>query len=615
LVQVETDAGPVELLLEKVATLGRGRGARVDLMRDLRRGRLIAEKVFRTGWGVSSLLTHALYRGCFQSPFPYRTTVRAVWAAFYRRKAIRLLTEYWFGEPRVADALYVRWDGVENTFVLGTEYIDGRGPRVSSPDPDAPRPWPRLRPPQDARDEMSELIAFMDRLRAHLGESGFVGAQWQVDPGTLVATANFLRQQGRWIAVDLESGVPAVTMPRYVWQGLRLGRLPLFDDTDFAAAWSYHNRHTEPLTRRLGPAKAGYLRYALKELEVQERLWKAGEVALLREPSRWTLAERRDHVRRHTLDRWLQEARISPEAASQAAASTARFLAHGLFGGMIDRARRWSRFLRDPEHRASVVSPHVAAWVREGRMDPETGSRLLTHPHLLPLTAQAFAGLLPLPVLRFLRERQYRVEALTCAYRALVDERYQCSLAEQFILRRIEAWETLHGLSAEESQRLRNAVATPSAQEYIRGFGVHLALKALLPSLLLDPLFVGVALAAGSVYPLALMFTRSLAITGYTLVRWIKRSELRFGTAFALGLIPKVGVLAYPGQLLTVHPELASFLVRDLAARMAERLPIYGGRYTLTQHYAIRCGDLLVSLGDALMRMLRRAPRATPSTR
>jgi hypothetical protein len=65
LVQVETDAGPVELLLEKVATLGRGRGARVDLMRDLRRGRLIAEKVFRTGWGVSSLLTHALYRGCF----------------------------------------------------------------------------------------------------------------------------------------------------------------------------------------------------------------------------------------------------------------------------------------------------------------------------------------------------------------------------------------------------------------------------------------------------------------------------------------------------------------------------------------------------------------------
>jgi len=203
-------------------------------------------------------------------------------------------------------------------------------------------------------------------------------------------------------------------------------------------------------------------------------------------------------------------------------------------------------------------------------------------------------------LVHFLRDPPYRRAALQRAYRAVVDERYQVQLAEHYITRRIERWESAHRLTSQESEALRHAVAMPSAQEYVRGFGVHLALKALLPSALLDPLFVGVALTTDSLYPAVLLFARSLAITAYTVMRWLKRPKLPFSTAFAVGLVPKLGILAYPGQLFTVHPELASFLVRDLAARLGEQLPIYGGRHTLTEHYCIRGADLLLSLGHSL---------------
>jgi hypothetical protein len=231
-------------------------------------------------------------------------------------------------------------------------------------------------------------------------------------------------------------------------------------------------------------------------------------------------------------------------------------------------------------------------------------------PRLLPLGAAALFAVLPPPLARFLRDPHYRVAALKHAYRLVVDERYQLSLAEQFIERRIDAWQSLHRLTAAEADGLRQTVASPSAQEYVRGFGVHLALKALLPSAVLDPLFIGTAVATGSLYPLVLIFIRSMAITAYTLKRWVKHPNVCFGTALALGLVPKLGIAAYPSQLLTIHPQLAAFLLRDLAARLGERLPIYGGRHTLTEHFCLRCADLPLSLGYYLAGLSKGRSRA-----
>jgi hypothetical protein len=603
-VSAESDAGTLTLSLAFVATLGRGRGARVDLVRDLRSGRSIAEKVFGCGRGLSPYLTRALYRLCYQAPFPYRSTADAVWAAYYRRKALRLLTTYWFGAPCVADALYVRWDAVANAFVLGTEYIAGRGPRLSPPDPRRLLRWLGIGalPPRVA-DDMDGLLAFMERLRRHLRDSGFIGAQWQVDRRTLVATANCLFDGTKWVLVDLESGVPALTLPRYLLQGLRAGRLPLFDDTDFAAVWSYVDRHSRSLAQSLGVEGLRQLRHCLKELEAHEHLWKGGEVAVLRQPGRWLRRADRMLIRRQTVARWVREGRVSLETAPLLEASAVRFLGHWALGTTLRRLRHGLRFLRDRAYRAAVIAPFVATWVRDGRIGAEAGAGLLREPRLLPLALLMLTAPIPAPLLRFARDAQYRAEALRRAYRMLCDDQYQMALAVQYIHGRIAVWEAAQRLTAAEAQRLRQAVATPSAQEYIRGFGVHLALKALLPSALLDPLLVGTAVATGSLYPLALLLLRSLAISVYTAARWLKRPDVGRGIAFAVGLVPKLSILAYPGQLLTVHPELAAFLVRDLAARVGERLPIYGGRHTLTEHLCIQCAELPLRLAQRLIQL------------
>lgn len=606
-----SEAGSTMLSLEFIRTLGRGRGARVDLVRDVHTGRLIAEKVFGFGRGLSSSLTTILYRLCYQAPFAYRTTASAVWSAYYRRKVLRLLSEYWFGRPCVADAFYVRWEPAAQAFVLGTEYVPGRGPRVAATDLYLlQRWWGTSAVPPRPRREMNELVAFMERLRAHLHDSGFIGAQWQVDRRTLVATANCLYDGNAWVVVDLESGVPALTIPHYLRQGLGIGRFPLFDDTEFTAVWSYVERHAEDLAQRLGLDKCRDLHHLLKELEVHEHAWKRGEVALLREPWRWTRRADRAHIRRQTLQRWVQTGRITAETASRLESAPLRFLGHWVGGGALNRARHWARFVGNRTYRGAVIAPRVELWVETGRLDAARGARLIDDPRLWPLGVTALAAMLPAALARFLRDSRYRADALRQVYRLLTDEREQLLRAEQCITRRIDAWQAAQRLTAAEAEGLRRMVATPSAQEYVRGFGVHLALKAVLPSALLDPLLVGTAVAIGSVYPLGLLFIRSMAITVYSLSRWVKHRDIAFGTALIVGLIPKLGILAYPSQLLTVHPELAAFLMRDLAASLGQRLPIYGGHHTLTEHACLRCADLPLALGHWVVGLFKSSARA-----
>jgi len=59
-VQAETEHGPIRLTLKYLTTLGHGRGARVDLVHEWRGDRLIAEKVFGLGRGLSAWLANLL---------------------------------------------------------------------------------------------------------------------------------------------------------------------------------------------------------------------------------------------------------------------------------------------------------------------------------------------------------------------------------------------------------------------------------------------------------------------------------------------------------------------------------------------------------------------------
>jgi hypothetical protein len=102
-----------------------------------------------------------------------------------------------------------------------------------------------------------------------------------------------------------------------------------------------------------------------------------------------------------------------------------------------------------------------------GRIDPDVGRRLLANPRLLPLGVVAIWAGLPLPLVRFLRDPLYRMLVLRHAWRAVVDESYQLALAERFIMHRIQEWESTERLTPQESEVLRQTVASLSAQEYV----------------------------------------------------------------------------------------------------------------------------------------------------
>ncbi|MCK4814184.1 hypothetical protein KA005_00315, partial [bacterium] len=251
---------PATERLKFVKSLGAGKAARVELMKN-EKGRVFAEKHFTNG----SILTRWTYKLAFQAPLPYRTNINAVATAYYTRKVVRDLTVAWFGTPRVADALYIRWDNKHVGWVLGTEYIKGRGPD------------PVLR---NSKYEISELMAFMDKLMDHLYEAGLYGPMWQADKGLSVPTSNFLLDENEnWIWIDLESAVPGLRFfkPKpYLKDARQKGFIPLFADIDFEKLSNYLEKNQDLLL------KYPLLQTTVKKLQAHMRAWKESEISIFR---------------------------------------------------------------------------------------------------------------------------------------------------------------------------------------------------------------------------------------------------------------------------------------------------------------------------------------------
>ena len=118
----------------------------------------------------------------------------------------------------VAAPLYVRFDAAAPGWVLAAEHVDGRGLRPTAPG--------------EAAGEIDQLISVMHRAKDALVQAGLTGSGWQVDPRAMVSTANLLRRGQRYTIIDLESGIPAVLVPKYWLLAAGQRTWPPFDDLD-----------------------------------------------------------------------------------------------------------------------------------------------------------------------------------------------------------------------------------------------------------------------------------------------------------------------------------------------------------------------------------------------
>ena len=551
--------------LESITELGQGKAAVVNLVMDSSTGRKYAEKVFKSGRSFSRIFRDVIYFCCFQAPFPYGTNESATRAAFYRRKVLRDLTEFWFGIPLVADAIYTRWDVASKCYVLGTKYVDGYGPKPGQFDPHLFRniilkylylllkviTRRNIKQIRLHEWEIEKVASKLDDLRDKFHQAGFIGSEWQVDKRLSISTSNLLKDKnGRWMLIDMESGMPALVLPRYIWLALKTGKFPLFDDTDFAKLYRYLEMNRADLIVDLGEDRFQHLLENAQQLEYYSEKWKSSELAVFRHRTRVvTDPQLMSRIRANTVENWYRKGKISAKMGNILQNSYLLFILYLAFCLLKDMSLGF----------VSVIQS------------------------TLKFILNAVLGL---------------YTAVRLILSAFIKEEYLRYMAMSFVNNEVDSWEKSGRLTQREANELRRDMQSPDVVEYLKGFTIHVTLK------LIDLPFVGnlfiVWLAIYYEIPqlLGSVFISSALRTLYTLYRAIRNwgKGISYRNALLVGMLPQVGVLAYPMQMTSVQPRLSRFLALQQASKFGSKIPLFGGTDSRIEHLCMRLADIVASV-------------------
>jgi hypothetical protein len=188
---------------------------------------------------------------------------------------------------------------------------------------------------------------------------------------------------------------------------------------------------------------------------------------------------------------------------------------------------------------------------------------------------------------------------------------YRTHLGEKYVRDRIEHWHKRRQLSDADADRLlADLDRVRERSSYITDFGTHLGMKA--SFLVLEILILG-GLSLLGVPPLllALIFAVDGPIyrTLYTLYRFggaLSRRQAPPWIALVVGLVPLLGSLAYPAQMLWSaeqdKDDVAQFILYDAITSLGGKIPLVGGSDTRTEHAFNRLAARL--LGGARRRRM-----------
>lgn len=611
-----------------IRTLGNGRAATAELVEaswnDGRR-HLYVEKVFAPG-----LLTRSIYRLAFAAPFAYQSNQHAILACFYRRRVVsRMLEASAICDERessvdVALPAYVRYDRDREAYVLAASFVEGRGPIPACANQNQ----------ATAENEMAGLVAEMRRVERQLFDFGLVGSGWQVSPGAMVSTANLLlsEQAGlrvvhsdeskadsprslRYTIIDLESGIPAILVWRYLWQSWRRGAVFPFDDLDSQKLRASCADLVDQLVQRGEQNLAAELSADVEALVAADEQWKAGEIAPFRRPWTWLSAQRRAHYRRTCIDRWQQQRLVDSENVPALETSVWFFALMWMLGvcppGAIGRwfqsclanrshRERVRRFATDNRVRSAFWMKYRRRQVKalreqqrcSNRTRPASSLGFIGHRLLRQTTTAGVHRYLVDPTRRARRNNQMRA--------LLFRGSYQIAFGRKAFRAATRRWQSREWLTDDEATRLDSQFSGPQLAVYSRGLGMHLAIKFFYP--LITPLKVGgiaMALTGGSVWfailPIMILPAARTLVTLFSLLA-NRSHDVPHRHAMFVGAIPVVGSAAFIVQMWTANPAVSKFLLRDFASRFARKIPIYGGPDSRTEHAVLAIGERLLRL-------------------
>ena len=194
----------------------------------------------------------AIYWLAFQAEFPYIRNQHALRAAVLRRNLAGKLSEYWYGENRVARA--IRIDEMDGRFAITSEFVAGSEPR-----------------------DRQRARTFLFDLDRKFEEAGL--PTWQVDPRQPRGIDNLIETpDGRFQIIDLESGlVSPMASPRAWWRAFRRGLVPLYDDVFFDVSRDYVASESATMADRMGSDWLAELISLIDQTEVETQRWHDSE--------------------------------------------------------------------------------------------------------------------------------------------------------------------------------------------------------------------------------------------------------------------------------------------------------------------------------------------------
>jgi hypothetical protein len=255
----------------------------------------------------------------------------------------------------------------------------------------------------------------------------------------------------------------------------------------------------------------------------------------------------------------------------------------------------------------SRTGPAIAYQLAKGRLAPEQADFYREHPwrwraREAKRAANKAVNLLTVRLPRALGWLwgKIRVRKVLENLRLFVTSQdYRTAIGADYVEGRIEHWRERDQLGSGEADALRAELRRAKEEtSYITDFGAHLGMKATF--LVLEVLVLGaLALAGVPLLVVGLLFAIDGPIyrTLYTFYRGLRAALARRAlpwVAFLVGLLPAVGSLAFPAQMIWTarerKSELGRFIVIDTFTRLGHKVPIWGGSDTRTEHAFNRLG-------------------------
>jgi hypothetical protein len=518
--------------------LGKGRSG-VVFLQTSSQGKLMATKIFSGEDSLAKLANYIFYG----APNAYSWSEDAVRCAHLRRKILEKLLPYWFNDQlRIASSYGTAWNAEMNAFEIQTEFIKGRHVSLHHPYSKA------------GGVELKNLVNNLTvPLQEKLNESGFDGLVWQAGLGNPTAISNFmLHDDGKWVWIDAESGVPALfplnpiaLIKFYIPKTFQYGA-PLFDDVNVRKLRSYLEVHKTRFCDHVGHAGYPSVMADIDQLEKHQDAWKG-------------------------------MSRTRKGISSQL------------------------QFKKINQRQADLYFRHPYLWYPR-----ELGRVIISMFRLLFYV---------LPIKVFNRFKLFPYAALFGnAYGFVFSNQRRKKIIENYVFGRIASWKRRQQLSEEHATLLSDQLAHESSTPYFTDFMVVIALKPVvkavqifgLPGLYAMGLIGEIALGTG------IAFGGSIYRTLYTLIRMAFEmlkppgSRLPRTIALLVGVLPTVGSGGYAVQIIfsAAHSskQLAEFIIYDMSSVVGEKIPIWGGKDTRTEHFFNHLPDIT----------LRKAPTIQP---